>query len=173
MVRHAIRFVVMAVQLIVACVLGWRLYVRIASEQEIYRRIADRPSFVFHTPDGAAVSTDQAVGRPLWLVFFHTSCEYCWMEASNIRQDRSLREVQIWMISPEPADSLRSFAALFRLDTLDHVQFLQDTTYSGHTFFGVASTPSSFLYSAQGTLIRSFKGTVQTETVYKALEGFR
>jgi len=90
------------------------------------------------------------------------------MEADNIREAEVLRtQVAIKLISTEPSDTLRAFAARYGLDTLPNVQLLTDPNHANYLTFGATSTPTSFLYDAEGALIEKFSGVVKGESVLR------
>jgi peroxiredoxin len=157
----------------ITCLLGYLsygIYLKMRKKNETVSRVASIPSFKFVTPEGKKITERNSSGTPLWLIFFHSDCEYCQMEAENIRKAGKLNNIQIWMASPESPDTLSAFGAKFGLNNLSHVQLLNDTHDAGYHTFNVTSSPASFLYGPGGALIRQYKGVVKMETVLKDLE---
>ena len=89
------------------------------------------------------------------------------MEAEDILKAGKLKDIQIWLVSAEPLDSLLAFAKKYKLDTLSHVQVLNDAHHAAYLTFNVTSSPASFLYDSNGALIKQYKGVVKVETVLK------
>jgi peroxiredoxin len=121
--------------------------------------------------DGQDVATTDWRGKPLWVVFFRTDCHYCQLEADNIRKAQGLSTLAVKLISTEPADSVRAFAARYGLDTLAHVQLLTDPHHDSYLTFGATTTSTSFLYDSHGTLIEKFSGVVKVEKVLRLAFG--
>ena len=147
--------------------LGFGIYTKSKKKADLSARISTLSPFSFNTIDGRKVTNKHISGKPLWLIFFDTNCEYCQMETENILRAGALKDIQIWLVSPEPPDSLSTFAAKYRLDTLPHVQVLNDAHHAAYLTFNVTSSPASFLYDSNGALIKQYKGVVKVETVLK------
>jgi len=171
MSQNRTKIVKTAALLIIAVVLrglGWGIYSKANAKAETARRVARLPEVSFKGLDGRDVLSADWKGKSTWVVFFHSDCHYCQMEADNIREAEGLRtQVAIKLISTEPADTLRAFAARYGLDTLHNVQLLTDPNHANYLTFGATSTPTSFLYDAEGALIEKFSGVVKGESVLR------
>jgi peroxiredoxin len=153
--------------------LGYGIYLRIREKSETILRVASLPSFNFTTSKGNKITEKNILRTPLWLIFFHSDCEYCQMEAENIQKAGKLNNIQTWMVSPEPLDTLTAFGARYHLNNLSYVHLLNDTQHAGYHTFGITSSPASFLYNSDMVLIRQYKGVVKIKTVLKDLEEAR
>jgi peroxiredoxin len=150
--------------------LGWGIYAKANAKTETARRVARLPEVAFGGLDGQEVWSTTWQGKPLWIVFFRSDCQYCQMEADNIRKTGdALLPISIKLISPEPADTLRAFAARYGLDTLSNVEFLTDPNHNNYLTFGASTTPASFVYSPEGALIEKHSGVVKVESVLRAV----
>lgn len=150
--------------------LGWGIYAKANAKTETARRVARLPEVAFEGLDGQKVSSATWQGKPLWIIFFRSDCHYCQMEADNIRMaGDALLPISIKLISPEPADTLRAFAARYGLGTLPNVQFLTDPNHNNYLTFGASTTPASFVYSPEGALIEKHSGVVKVEGVLRAV----
>lgn len=155
---------------LVTCLFGYLaygIYKKKMAKGETLSKINSFPPVRFISLNGTMVTEKQMAGKPLWLIFFHSDCEYCQMEAENIRKAEALDSIQIWMVSSESQDSLSVFARRYDLDKLSYVQFLNDKYHADYQTFGVTASPASFLYSSNGALIKQYKGVVKMETVLK------
>ena len=151
--------------------LGFGIYTKSRKKAEVSARISSLSPFSFNTINGEEVTNKEVSGKPLWIIFFDTNCEYCQMETENILKAGELSNIQIWLVSAEPLDSLSAFAKKYKLDTLPHVQVLNDTHHAAYLTFNVTSSPASFLYDSNGILINQYKGVVKVETVLKDYAG--
>jgi len=150
--------------------LSYGIYKKKEEKLDVKKRIESLPAFSFNSLKGEDVTRNDITGSPLWLIFFHSDCEYCQMQADHIGKTINTNALQVWMVSPEPVDSLSAFSKKYKLNGLSHVKLLNDKHDAGYRTFGVTSSPSSFLYSSGGTLVKSYKGVVKTETVLKDLK---
>jgi thioredoxin-related protein len=143
------------------------IYSKKKQKRSVTQRIASLPNFVFETTNGLKVTGKDANGRPLWLIFFDTGCEYCQMEIEQIKKAKLSNDIQIWLVSTEPADTLAAFVVRHNLVGLQQVKVLRDTYHADYHIFSVTSSPASFLYDSHGSLIRQYKGIVKVQTVLK------
>ena len=63
----------------------------------------------------------------------------------------------------------------YTLTRLSHIRLhtlsQNDTHHAAYLTFNVTSSPASFLYDSNGTLINQYKGVVKVETVLKDYAG--
>lgn len=149
--------------------LGSGIFRKAREKKNTESAISRLPNFKFKGIDGAVVTNGNLSGKPLWLIFFDTSCEYCQMEAENIRNAGNLDDMQIWLVSTESVDTLARFSNRYKLNSLTHLQLLNDSSHAGATTFHVSSSPASFLYRSDGSLVKQYKGVVKVETVLNDL----
>jgi peroxiredoxin len=150
--------------------LGYGIYSKANKKERVAVKIATLPDFTFKRIDGKKSTKKHILGKALWLIFFHTDCEFCQMEAENIQEFGELNNLKIWLVSSENPDTLKQFSNRYALPKLRHVQVLNDSLHLGYHTFDVTSSPTSFLYSADGVLIKQYKGVVKVETVLTDLE---
>ncbi|SEI85158.1 Peroxiredoxin [Dyadobacter koreensis] len=150
--------------------LSYGIYKKKEEKSDVKKRIESLPAFSFNSLKGEDITRNDITGSLLWLIFFHSDCEYCQMQAENIGKTINANVLHIWMVSPEPVDSLSAFSKKYKLNGVSHVKLLNDKHDAGYHTFGVTSSPSSLLYSSDGTLIKSYKGVVKMETVLKDLK---
>ena len=109
-------------------------------------------------------------GWPLWVVFFDTGCDHCRTEASDIQRVGKFNGLRILLVSSEPSDSLAAFSRSYKLDSLKDVQVLADPKHESYYAFNVTATPTSFLYDANGALIKKYTGVVRVDNVLRDLK---
>lgn len=149
--------------------LGWKIYRKAIQKRNLADKIAKLPELNFISAKTKSVAPYSVSVRPLWLIFFNTECDYCRMEASDIRGNSSLAKLNVWLVSSEPPDILQQFGRQYGLDTLNYVSILNDTTDAAGRVFNARSAPSSFLYDQEGKLIKSYTGLIKSEAVVRDL----
>jgi peroxiredoxin len=168
--RKILRTLIIIVIFCILGYLGYGIYSKANIKEQVAVRIATLPDFTFRRIDGKEITKKHSLGKALWLIFFHTDCEYCQMEAENIHEFGELNNLKIWLVSAEHPDTLGQFSNRYTLAKLRHVQVLNDALHLGYHTFDVISSPTSFLYGADGVLIKQYKGVVKVETVLTDLE---
>lgn len=165
-----VRLIVTAIVVTLLAYLGNGIYRKTKEKKLTVLKTASLPDFNFQGIDSKTYNRKSVSGKPLWLIFFDTGCEYCQMEVENIQKMGELNEVKIWLVSQESIDSIIVFKEKYGLSTLSHIQLLKDANDAAYHIFNVTSPPASFLYSANGALIKSYKGVVKVETVLRDLK---
>ena len=74
--------------------LGFGIYTKSKKKAEVSARIAALSPFSFNTINGEEVTNKEISGKPLWLIFFDTNCEYCQMEAEDILKAGKLKDIR-------------------------------------------------------------------------------
>jgi len=106
--------------------LGYGIYKKKMDKSGIISKITSFPHVSFISLNGDKVTEKETADKSLWLIFFHSDCEYCQMEAENIQKAEVPDNLQIWMVSSESQDTLSAFASRFKLNNLSYVQLLND-----------------------------------------------
>lgn len=157
----------------ILCLVGFlccRIYSGLKKKSTDALKTASLPNFTFKNVNGADVNRQNISGKPLWLIFFDSKCEICQLETENIRRDNKIGNIQILMVSSEPLDTLAAFGKRYDLENSPTVLLLNDPKHTGNYTFNVNTTPTSFLYDSDGSLIKRYNGLVRTEIVMRDLE---
>lgn len=152
--------------------LGYSIYDRLQEKKAIEKRIASLPEFSVASLNGEISQTTNAAREaPLILTYFNTGCDFCKAEIRSIKQHRGLQGQSIvYLISDEPSNVLKQFAEEFKLDSLQSIQILQDSTQEVKKLFGITGVPSTFVYGEDGILLKNFKGETKAEVIYRLLK---
>src|SRR5690606_35979325 len=105
-------------RIIVSVVLGFLGYMAYAvtskymEKESVRKRISTIPAFRFERlGDGVFTDEDLTANRPLILLYFNSSCEFCRAEAREIKNNlEKLRAIQMVFVSTEEKIDIRKFA---------------------------------------------------------------
>jgi peroxiredoxin len=164
--RHLFLYALLLSLAVGGAYLGYGIVQKVTHKKELKDRIAHVPAFRFVDLEGCAFTQQNLRGKPTWLLYFDSGCEFCRMEISDIVKNKShLSDVEVVLVSAEDKEVLQKFRKKHGFDALKNFHIVQDKTHECHERFGMVSTPSSLLYSAQGALIQRFNGVVKVEKV--------
>ena len=82
---------------------------------------------------------------------------------------QKLQNFQLVFISFEKPETIKAFAAKYRLLDHDNVHFICDSKITFSTTFDVQSLPCLVLYDKNNNLIEKIKGQTKVETLIKKL----
>lgn len=167
--RTALRVIVVTIMIVGITFTGFQIYTKVNDRRNANKRIETIPSFMLESLSGDKVTRKNTSKKPLWLIFFHSDCEYCQMQVNDIAKMNNVSTIQIWLVSSEPKETISEFAKKNNLNKLNNLQLLNDSQDEGHRTFGVTTSPASFLYNKEGNLIKKYKGIVKTETILKVI----
>lgn len=140
------------------------------------RALADQlitiPSFNFNTLKGTTFSKTNLKGNlNTVFIFFNSECEFCQHEAQSISDNLlELKDTQILFISFETIDIINDFSETYNLNNTPHIIFLNDSTQSFSSEFGVTSFPYIFIYGKDQMLIKKHKGQLNALAIIKTLK---
>lgn len=152
---------------------GLRIYQEATAEQAVQRRTRTLPRLALATLEGETLHrgtlSDDA---PTVLVFFRPSCPYCRHETRSIRAHEALTDTaEVLLVSARPRAALRTFADSLRLRRRSRIRVVRDAAGAAARTFGVDRVPTTFVYDADGRLLRRFEGEVEASALYAALAG--
>lgn len=142
------------------------------------RAIADQlitiPSFNFTTLKGTAFSkTDLKGNLNTVFIFFNSECDFCQHEAQSISDNLlELKDMQILFVSFESREIINDFSKTYNLNNNPHITFLNDSTQSFSSEFGVNSFPYIFIYGKDQMLIKKHKGQLNAQVIIKTLKNY-
>jgi len=150
---------------------GFQIYSKIQHKKEVAENIKTIPKFEYQNIKGKNF-TNEDLKRdiPTLFIYFNTECEFCNEEATMIKQNiEKFKLFQLVFISFEKPDLIKDFAAKYKLNTYDNINFLSDTKISFASTFDVKSLPCLVLYDKNQRLIDKIKGQTKAETLIKKL----
>lgn len=169
--KRKIVFIILLVVLAMISYLGFSIYEQLQEKQAVEERIAALPQFLVADLNGNEFSSENVKRASLILTYFNTGCEFCKAEIRGMKEHELLQQsTSIWLVSDEPKNILKEFAATFELDSLQSIQVLRDKNQEVRKMFGVKGVPNTFVYSENGKLLKSFKGETKAEVLYKLIK---
>lgn len=148
--------------------LGYLMYNTFVEAEEVRKRIANLPQL--EVVSLISNYADSAKAKPIIVNYFSSKCQFCLAEMQSIQQHENLRnEAKVLFISDESKRRLQLFSRSFGLDT-SRVEVAWDSAGWAKQFFGVEQVPVTFVYRADRSLIKSFKGETKAEVLYELIE---
>jgi peroxiredoxin len=119
------------------------------------------PDFTLRDLDGAGQTRSGiSHGHPLLLVFFKVSCPTCQYTLpfiERIYRGRTNREIGIYVISQDDAESTRAFHREFGI-TMPTMLDSDDDGYPASNAYGLSHVPSLFLIEPDGRISKTLTG---------------
>lgn len=170
--RRTIYLINLIMVILITC--GYMLY-RIIEKHKDYDALVESkhnlPKFYLYDLNGNLTNNDFLNKKtPVCIFYFNTSCEFCQVEAKNIKLNiNQFKQAQIVMVSLNSLKEIDEFAVLYGLKKVQGVTFLQDKNFEFHKWFGKSSVPAVFIYNSEHKLIKEYHGEVKIESITKHL----
>src|SRR5690554_4042868 len=160
---------------VVSGFLGYMAYavtVKYVEKESLRERISTIPSFcIERLQDGVFTEGDLAANRPLILMYFSSSCEFCRIEARQTKEKLGrFNAIQLVFVSTEEKADIENFAEVHGLSGHPNVVFLQDANMEFSKIFGTNTVPAAYLYDKDRRLIKEFRGAVGIESMLEAFQ---
>jgi len=151
--------------------MGYQVISKINHKNQVAENIKTMPHFEYVGLDGNLFTQKQVKqNTPILFVYFNSECEYCNEEAKMIKESISkLNEVQLFFVSFEKPEQIKTFATTHELLTYDNVTFLCDSRFTFATTFDVKSLPCLVLYDKNHQLIEKIKGQTKVDVLLQKL----
>ena len=128
------------------------------------------PDIEFTTLDGRKLQAKTLQGHPSVLVLFQPDCDHCQREAREIKKHiKAFENYQLYFVSTNPAQEVNRFMVDYKFSGEQNVFFVLTDLQSILDTFGPVSTPSLYIYSASGALVRKFNGETDINLILKEL----
>ena len=129
----------------------------------------ERPRLNVMLQDGRNVDL-RTLEENFMLVLFNPTCDHCHDQARQIKNKiAAFSKYNIYFVSSESMDIVQQFAKQLELENLKNVYFGTATGEKVYEEFGPISTPSTYIYKKDGSLVESFDGLVDVEVMMKYL----
>lgn len=149
--------------------LGGDILHDLQSRAALARRVESLPAFEVTDLQGNVHALADR-GRPTMLLFFRTTCPYCESELHEFVESGSkLQAADIFLISAEPADTLRTFRDDLGLRSLTTGTLAVDVDRVIETYFGIESIPAVFVYNSAGKLVGRHVGKTPVATIIETI----
>lgn len=127
--------------------------------KEYYQTLKD---FCAVTYTGDIYCTKELPRRPVLLIFFHTECDICQDEISQlVANTDKFKDISILMITHADPEQINKFYIDEKLDALSGLHILHDSKMELMNRFDINIIPSVFLYNDEKKLIHRIKGEVK------------
>ncbi len=129
----------------------------------------DLPSMPVTMTDRMMYNMDELKGKTI-LVLFQPDCDHCQREAASIQENLdSFSEYQVYFISSASLPELLQFAETYKLDNASNFHFGSATVDNIVGNFGSIPTPSMYIYSDTGNLVKEFEGETPIEEILEVI----
>ena len=147
---------------------GYNIYQESNERQEAVDRRQTLPSAMLQTTgSGDFTLTDTAADRPVILMFFSPTCQFCQAETQSIMAHETLTDTAtVVMVSTADRSTLQAYAQQYGLNGDPKVKVLRD--FGGQLFqdFGVKGVPRTFVYDTTRSLVKDFEGEASAEALF-------
>ena len=125
----------------------------------------DLPRLPLTSLDGSRFMANSLEGKTV-LVLFQPECEDCQREAAQIQQNLpAFDEYSVYFISNADLQEQARFAEKYGLTGHKNVHFAQTSINDIINTLGPSPAPSVFIYSAEGRLVKEFKGETEIQQI--------
>lgn len=115
--------------------------------------------------DGSTTLVKDIKGKTV-LVLFQPDCDHCQRETVQIRENLShFDEYELYFVSDADLPQISKFAQDYQLAGIDNIHFAQATINDIIQTVGPIQSPSLFVYSKNGRLVKSFMGETPIEQI--------
>ncbi|MCJ8164068.1 thioredoxin family protein [Pontibacter sp. E15-1] len=129
----------------------------------------DLPAMPLSLMDGSRVMTKNLQGKTI-LVLYQPDCDHCQREATQIQENlQAFEGYTLYFISDADFALQQQFADTYKLAGQENVYFATATVNDILDQIGPIQTPSLFVYSAEGRLVKSFIGETPIEQILQVL----
>jgi thiol-disulfide isomerase/thioredoxin len=127
------------------------------------------PDLPLTTTAGKKTNGKELKGKNI-LVVFLPDCDHCQREAVEIQKNLSkFKGYNLYFVSTADKNQLNKFAKDYKLYGSQDVYFAQTTGDGIRNSFGPISTPSVYIYSDKGKLVKYFIGETKIGEILKAI----
>lgn len=127
------------------------------------------PALSLADMQGNSVSLKKLVEQqPGLFILFNPDCHFCQMEAEEMQEKaQEFSRIEVCFISTAPRKEIKDFAAVYALDHLKNIRFLQDSTDALATAVGANTVPFMLLYDKDQRLINTYQGSIKLDLILK------
>ena len=128
------------------------------------------PNITLKMLSGEIVMTNSLKGKTI-LLFYSPDCDHCQREAKDIGENiQAFKEYAIYLIcSPRPNELITAFRTEFGLENQSNLHFGQADVDNVIGEMGSIGTPSLFIYSEEGKLVKRIDNETPSAEIIKFL----
>lgn len=167
-------FLKIALLILIVAGLGFLIYFAIqrANEPTTGRKaIENIPAFEITRLDGTTMTRKNIrPDLPSVFLWFDPTCDHCQQEITDlVKNQASLRKVQLILVAETPVDLLVPFAHHYGVDTIPHFIMASDSKGLWKKAFKPNSPPVNFIYSKKGILMEKVTGECTASMLLKKI----
>ena len=146
---------------------------KLSEKEDRQENISLLPLLKFSSIEGREINLrNEYNGRKVILILFNSECEHCIYEAESISENlSSFSNSSLVFLSMEPLEKVIDFSATASLQGKDNVTFGQADYDELESIFKGIRYPNIFIYDADGSLVKEFKGETKVDLIVESLEG--
>ena len=128
------------------------------------------PNITMKMLSGEVVMTNSLKGKTI-LLFYSPDCDHCQREAKDIGENiQAFKEYAIYLIcSPRPNEVITAFQKEFGLENQPNLYFGQADVDNVIKEMGSIGTPSLYIYSEEGNLVKRIDNETPAKEIIKFL----
>jgi cytochrome oxidase Cu insertion factor (SCO1/SenC/PrrC family) len=129
----------------------------------------DLPNLPLTKTDGTQLMANGLQGKTI-LFFFQPDCDHCQRETVQMRENlAAFRDYKVYFITNAAMPELSKFAQEYKIAFEPNFVFAHATLEDILNTVGPMESPSLFIYSDKGQLVKVFKGETPIEQILPAL----
>jgi hypothetical protein len=111
------------------------------------------------------------LGHPVVIMYFDPGCVHCQDETKSIVANiDSLKNVQIYLLTPMPYKELMGFYNTFHLSRYKNITVGIETEHTFYEAFKPTGIPYLAIYNSQKKLIKIYKGGAEINAIFEAVK---
>ncbi|WP_168193944.1 redoxin domain-containing protein [Pontibacter sp. SGAir0037] len=129
----------------------------------------DLPWLPLMKPDSTRIVAKDIKGKAV-IVLFQPDCDHCQREAAEISEHlEAFKSYNLFFVSDAPLSQIKQFSEEYKLAGNDKVHFMHTATAFILETYGPVPSPSLYIYSDKGNLVKEFKGETPVKEIIQAL----
>ena len=136
-----------------------------------FERISKLPSFKILSINSNTCINSESIhtGQPTVFIYFDPTCEHCQHETEGIIANiLNLKQARIYLIANDTSNTVDSFYATNRLDTIKNIFVGKDYNYSFYRVFLPQAVPYIAIYNAKNKLVKLYSGEANIKYIIDA-----
>jgi peroxiredoxin len=168
--RRILKYVVLAVIVIVLGYIALRIYSGVRIKKEIAKKRELLPFHCFYALDEKRADLRGVKKRDSYvLVFFDPGCDHCEYEIENIiSKADSFDNINVFLVSDQPVENLKTISDRYELHKYPQIDILFGDYQCIKSVYGIILMPTTFIYDRNFRLIKIFRGETNASAILKA-----
>lgn len=138
---------------------------KLKTKRTVEQATATLPAQPYFDADSTAHSLQNPKNQTVFILFFHSDCEYCQSEAKLLNENpEAFKDATVYLLSTEPLENIRAFKDEYLQGNTDFIVGRIDVKTSSEVF-GANSFPYTLIYDKNNRLIKTYKGIVKLEAL--------